>query len=151
MLFKDNIVKKILKRNYIGHSAKTQFIIQKMAYNICKQNKFKIITIPLVYSYDSNSYTMDKIDDDYEYNSDESSYNYKYVNELKIFYKKFIDNNYFPFDYECYKQKNNKICIIDFDKFIKIDDINNLMYYGTKKEISDLLKGNNVPYNFNYK
>jgi len=120
----NGVVRKVIKRKYKGFSAMQQYHIQQIAINIVKNNNLKLIVVPKVFDYNNNSYSMEKIDDSNPYYTDKSSLNDIFKKELLIFYKEFEKNGYFPNDFECFLQKDNKICIVDFDKFIKINDKN---------------------------
>lgn len=122
----NGIVRKILKKNYRGTSAMQQFYLQKLAYDIVINNKLQIISIPKVFDYNENSYTMEKIDDSKPYYTEDSSLNNDFKKELLIFYKEFEKQKYFPNDFECFIQKDGKISIVDFDKFIKIQENQNI-------------------------
>ena len=135
----NNTVIKSNKRKCNNLSIQEQFSLQKIAYNIT--NKFKIIKIPKPLELFNKSYSMEKIDDNFPYYAQESKNNELFIKELIIFYKEFIKEGYYPYDYECFMQKDGKIFILDFDKFIKIDKINKL-----NQEL--LLVGAFIPENF---
>lgn len=116
------IVRKIIKKNYKGTPVTQQFQLQKLAYDIVEKCNLQTISIPKVFDFNANSYTMEKIDDSHPYYTEESSSNTEFKKELLTFYKEFEKHNYFPNDFECFVQKNGKICILDFDKFIEIGD-----------------------------
>ncbi len=144
----NNIVRKVIKSKHRGTNAPTQYMLQEKAYNICMNNDFKIIFVPEVYEFDKKSYTMDRIDDSYPYNSEESSQNPEYVKELRIFMNEFIKIGYFPADFECYKQKDGTVAIVDFDKFVAIKENGELWYFGKKMTTERMLLGENFPTNF---
>ncbi len=91
---------------------------------------------------------MDRIDDSYSYESKESCENTDFVRELRIFYKEFMELGYLPVDYECYMQKDGRVAIVDFDKFIKIGQNGELNFYGHTRTLEDMLKGPHIPANF---
>ncbi len=114
------VVRKVLKRKYIGKSAKEQFSLQQLAYSIVQEYDMKHIRVPKVYTFDNRSYTMDRIDTDkpiYECKESISEYALK---ELQTFCKAFVLKGYFANDIECYLQPTGKIAIIDFDKCEKV-------------------------------
>jgi RIO-like serine/threonine protein kinase len=143
----ETVVIKKIKRKHTGMDTNMQYKLQSLAENIVKNNNLNIIKIPKTINYGKNFIKMERIDDSHPYYSEESSANYEFIRELEIFYKNFIENGYFPMDFECYLQKNNKIVILDFDKFIKIEN-NKLKYFGKEYEINNLLKGAFIPKNF---
>jgi RIO-like serine/threonine protein kinase len=96
--------------------------------------------VPKPYHCGKNSYSMDKIDDSYSYESKESAKDKEMIKELKTFYQKMMKNNYFPLDYELFKQKDGKVALIDFDKFIPMDKSFKVKDY--------LLQGAYVPQDF---
>jgi hypothetical protein len=113
----ENIVTKIIKRKHTGFGAEEQYKIHKIAYEIVKKNNFEIIKVPKLLKLGNKSISMEKIDDSYPYYREKSNKNSKFCNELKKFYEDFKTYGYFPYDYECYLQKDNKVYILDFDKF----------------------------------
>jgi RIO-like serine/threonine protein kinase len=144
----DGIVRKMIKRSHRGASAETQFDLQEMACEICHKNNFQAIFVPQVYELEKRSYTMDRIDDSYSYESKESCENIDFVRELRVFFKEFIDLGYVPADFECYKQKDGRISIVDFDKFIKIGQNGEMNFFGRNVTVDDMLKGSHIPANF---
>jgi hypothetical protein len=123
-----NIVKKIIfskktkTRSINTHRASTQYRIQNICYNIIKNGNYKKIFVPNVYSFDRNSYTMDKIDTQKEVNVNCC------IDELKQFYKDCKKYNLYPVDFELYLQKDGKIALIDFDKFAIFINENTIEY-----------------------
>jgi hypothetical protein len=109
-----NIVRKVLKRKYKGKSAKDQFTLQELACCVVEEAKLKNILVPRVYSFNKNSYTMDRIDTSTPIYEVEVSVEAK--KELHIFCEEFEKKGYFANDIECYLQPNGQIAIIDFDK-----------------------------------
>jgi hypothetical protein len=141
----NNIIKKI-KKKHTGMNAEMQFKLQKIAEDIVKNNKLNIIKIPKIIYYNYNYIKMERIDDSHPYYNNESTSNLEFIFELEIFYKNFIKNGFFPIDFECYLQNNNQVAIIDFDKFIKIEN-NKLIYFGKEYKINNLLEGVFIPMN----
>lgn len=103
-----NIVKKILKRRAKGLSAKNQYYVHLLAYQITLN--FKELFVPCPDSYDSKSYTMERIDTTYPVTT---------CNEIDMFYNKMYQHGYIPNDYELYVQPDGRIAMIDFGKFMK--------------------------------
>jgi hypothetical protein len=108
------IVRKVLRRKYKGKSAEVQFILQQIACEVVDESNLKYICVPRVYSYDKNSYTMDRIDTSTPIYEVEVSVEAK--KELQVFCQQFEKKGYFANDIECYLQANGQIAIIDFDK-----------------------------------
>ena len=135
----NNIATKIINRNSKSLKIEEQYNLQEFGYNLTKN--FKTIKIPKPFNLQKKSYDMEKIDDSYPYYSNESKDNTNFIQELIKLYDEFIKIEYFPNDYECYLQKDNLIYILDFDKFIKINQINKL-----NQEF--LLVGAFIPENF---
>jgi RIO-like serine/threonine protein kinase len=133
----NNIATKIINRNSKSLKIEEQYNLQEIGYNLTKN--FKTIKIPKPFNLQKKSYDMEKIDDSYPYYSNESKDNTNFIQELIKLYDEFIKIEYFPNDYECYLQNDRSICIIDFDKFIKIAD---------KQKLDHLLIGAFIPKNF---
>ena len=125
------IIRKTMKNNIRHKQEKIaeQYMLQDYGNQISKQ--FDILYVPAVFNYDYKSYTMEIINNTCPIYSKELNKNIKYLEELKIFYDAYKKINYFPNDYECFlQQETNKIAIIDFDKFQKLNTNKNKFNIG---------------------
>ena len=122
------IVKKTIKKKYTGLSANTQFNLQTTAYELCKRRAFQVLRVPKPHEQYNNSYTMDKIDDSIPYYAADSQHNMEFIRDLDVYYSEFIKLGYLPNDIECYLQQDGTVCIIDYDKYINIQTVQNCTY-----------------------
>jgi hypothetical protein len=110
--------------------------IHLKAFRLCEESNYKILKIPKVIEdgeLSNKKYTMEKINtsnqlffslmckDELESYSD-------FLEELKDFYKKIMRIGIFPYDFELYKQTNDIIYMIDFDKFYSTREKNDFIH-----------------------
>lgn len=100
-------IKKVLKRKTKGLSAHEQFKIQLTAYTIT--HNFKTLFVPKPISWDTHSYTMQKIDVSEPIGT---------CSELEDFIEQMKQHGYVAFDYEMYLQPDGRIALIDFGRFV---------------------------------
>jgi hypothetical protein len=116
IILNNQIVNKIVHRSknkthFINSlRAPQQYHLQKLCSSITQT--YSTLFVPKVYSYDTNSYRMERIDvSQYIHPNDVDT------DELINFYNDCKKYNIYPADFELYKQPNGKIALIDFDKF----------------------------------
>jgi hypothetical protein len=99
--------------------------IHLKAFRICEESNYKFLRVPRVIEdgdFIYRRYTMERIDTSnqlfFSQMCKEELESYRdFLEELKDFYRKMMKIHIFPYDFELYKQSNNVVYMIDFDKF----------------------------------
>jgi hypothetical protein len=104
------------------HNADEQCKIQMWASDLLKPvNGFTVLFTPRAWLTDSTSereYAMERIDCSTEINPCELSESQE-AGELRLFYEKAKSVGIYPCDYELYRQPDGRLALIDFDKFAR--------------------------------
>ena len=114
-----HIVRKINKNYKKLMPVYLQYKIHQISWDILSPvNGFKLLKTPLpFYNEETNEYSMELIDCNKYVCEKKLMNNIHLLNELRLYYKKILFENYLPIDFEIYKQSDGTYRLIDFDKF----------------------------------
>ncbi len=118
-------VKKIQKRNSLGHDILTQKRIHNLTERLVNELKLRVLRVPHVFLENQSEYEMTKIDTsniiylgDPNHSAEISdALREQLTQELAILWIELFKAGFAAWDYELYLQKDGSIILLDFDKF----------------------------------
>lgn len=118
-------VKKIQKRNSLGHDIITQKRIHHLTERLVNELRLQLIRVPHVFLENLNEYEMAKIDtskiiylgDPNHGTPIDDGLRQRLSKELAILWIELFKAGFAAWDYELYLQPDGSVMLIDFDKF----------------------------------
>ncbi len=105
------------KQRKSGQSASlmAEYYMHRYVYLLLSSRKYKLLFTPQPFICKDKEYSMEAIDDGYLVMTENYSEALKI--ELKEFYLDLAKHGFFPHDFELYLQVDNRVAMLDFEKF----------------------------------